>query len=120
MSEKVNPNNTKQADENNGPTENRSCTDILCCLLFIANCLAFIVIFSIGVDQGKPGMIFAVWDSSSRPCGKTWTNNASVTHNLEDFPYLYFPNPFVNNFSSNFLKNNTKIECRLHLQISLR
>ena len=96
MSNKVKPDSQLEDDEaTNGPTENRSCTDILCCLAFVANCIAFITIFSIGVDRGKPGMIFAVWDSSGRPCGKIWTNNESITHDMEAYPYLYWLKPFV-------------------------
>ena len=67
MTDKVKPN--EEQNDSNGPTENRSCTDILCCILFIAAIIAFITIFGIGMDNGKPSMIFAVWDSSGRPCG---------------------------------------------------
>ena len=36
----------------NGPVENRSCTDILCCLFFVAAVYAMIGVFGYGVNNG--------------------------------------------------------------------
>jgi hypothetical protein len=38
----------------NGPLEERNCTDILCCLLFIAGFIGMIAVGSIGFAKGKP------------------------------------------------------------------
>ena len=104
MSNKAKPDNAEE--DRNVPTEDRSCTDILCCLLFIAAIAAFLSIFGIGIHNGKPKMIFAVWDSSGRPCGMDFTGNITTSNatgnysqvlnsRLANYPYLYFPKPYV-------------------------
>ncbi len=50
----------------NGPFENRGCTDIICCLIFIAANAAFVYAFILGRANGNPSMLLAVWDGSSK------------------------------------------------------
>lgn len=52
-----------------GIVEDRSCTDILCCLIFIAAIGAFIVVASISYKDARPEYLTATWDSSGNPCG---------------------------------------------------
>ena len=47
----------------NGPLENRSCNDILCCLLFTAAVVAMFVIGIYGYVKGEPSRLFIPYDS---------------------------------------------------------
>jgi choline transporter-like protein 2/4/5 len=47
----------------NGPIENRSCRDILCCLLFLAAVVAMFVIGIYGYTQGDPSRLARPYDS---------------------------------------------------------
>lgn len=71
-------------DLNNGPTsdDNRGCTDILCCLIFVAFLGGVIAVTILGFSQGQPQEIMYIYDEESNACGKTGT----VT---EQFPFLY-------------------------------
>jgi hypothetical protein len=62
-----------------GIVEDRGCTDILCCLLFVASIVIFIIAASIGFANGQPDVITSVWDSSNFPCGLKYTNADKVT-----------------------------------------
>lgn len=55
----------------NGPAEDRGCTDILCCLIFVAFLVAWIVIFFYGVLNGKPGQLLTPFDQFGNGCGYT-------------------------------------------------
>jgi hypothetical protein len=66
-----------------GPTENRSCTDILCLLLYAAALVLFWILFSYGLANGDPSRLLSVYDASNRSCG----------YDIPDKPYLYFPLP---------------------------
>jgi len=66
-----------------GPIEERGCTDILCCLLYIAACVAFVIIWGMAMSNGEPDRLFAVYDSSNKSCGI----------DVADKPYVYFPIP---------------------------
>jgi len=72
---------------NNGPTsdENRSCQDILCCLLFIAFLAGCVVVTALGFSQGNPDLITYVYDEDGNPCGKSGEAAA-------DYPYLFLYN----------------------------
>ncbi len=58
----------QEVDSNlaNGPVENRGCTDILCCLLFIAGVAAFIGIAIDGFRKGQPSKLAVPYDSSGK------------------------------------------------------
>ena len=47
----------------NGPLENRSCNDIICCLLFIAAVVAMFVIGIYGYSKGNPSRLAIPYDS---------------------------------------------------------
>lgn len=53
----------------NGPAEDRGCTDILCALIFFAFLVAWIVIFFFGVINGKPGQLLTPFDMFGNGCG---------------------------------------------------
>ena len=46
----------------NGPIDNRYCTDILCCLLFLASIGAMIGIFAYGIANGDPQKLLSGYD----------------------------------------------------------
>ena len=67
----------------NGPVMNRGCTDILCCLIFIAFLTGMVGAGGYGYQYGDPILLATAWDGDGLGCGL----NASRV----DYPYLYFP-----------------------------
>lgn len=72
---------------NNGPTadENRSCQDLIFCLLFIAFIVGCAVVTGLGFSQGDPSRLTYFYDEDGVPCGKNGTD-------AENYPYLYLYN----------------------------
>lgn len=68
---------------NNGPVNDRSCTDILCCLIFVAFFVGMVGACGYGYLYGNPVLLTTPWDGDSLGCGLNVTR--------EDYPYLYFP-----------------------------
>lgn len=66
----------------NGPTTNRGCTDILCCLIFTAFMALYIIIFFVGVTRGKPWLLVTPFDTDGNGCG--------YTAGFEAHKYIYF------------------------------
>lgn len=67
----------------NGPVPDRGCTDILCCLIFVAFLVGMVGSSGYGYLYGDPNLLLTSWDGLGRGCGY----NDSVI----DYPYLYFP-----------------------------
>ncbi|CAD8120069.1 unnamed protein product [Paramecium sonneborni] len=65
----------------NGPLSDRHCTDIICCLLFIASFIFMWYIAITGYSLGKPERILAAYDSDGNACDL----------DLPDYPLLFFP-----------------------------
>jgi len=72
----------------NGPIEDRECRDILCCLLFIASCVALVAIAIVGWSNGHPARLAYPYDPDGRACG----SSAGV----QNAPYIYLAVPFLN------------------------
>ena len=66
----------------NGPVENRGCTDIICCLLFLIFLIAWIVVFAYGLAKGDPSKLFIPYDEDRRGCG--------YDSGLKDYKYIFF------------------------------
>ena len=66
----------------NGPVEDRGCTDIICCLIFLAFIIAWIVIFIYGVSQGDPKKLFIPFNEYKQGCG--------YSDGYKDYKYLFF------------------------------
>jgi len=49
-------------DLENGPISNRRCTDIPCCLLFVAFIIGFIFSAGYGITHGDPNKLLVSWD----------------------------------------------------------
>jgi hypothetical protein len=85
--EKAQEKNTIPKDEmENGPVPNRTCTDILCCLLFVAFLVSVIGLSGYSIMKGDPMRLLTAFDDNGRPCGLK--GDGSVT---ADYPLLYFP-----------------------------
>jgi len=61
----------------------RSCTDILCCLIFVAFLVGMVGACGYGYLYGNPALLTTTWDGDRYGCGYN-------TSRL-DYPYLYFP-----------------------------
>jgi len=72
-----------------GVIENRSCTDFLCCLLFVMLWIGMILSASIGFKNGNPKKMLSPFDSAGNQCG--------LTKGFEQYNKIYFPQP--NNIS---------------------
>ena len=67
-------------DTNKGPEDNRSCTDIFFCLLFVIFLGGNVVVAALGFSEGDPIRVFSPFDEDGRNCGV----NATL-----DYPNLY-------------------------------
>lgn len=69
-------------DLSNGPIDDRGCTDILFCLIFIGFIVGMVIVGILGFTKGNPNLLIYPYDENSRACGL----------NLPGYPYLYFYN----------------------------
>jgi choline transporter-like protein 2/4/5 len=63
----------------------RSCTDIICCILFVLGWIAMITIGVIALQKGNPRALAQPYDSDNHACG--------VAAGFEDYQYIYFARP---------------------------
>ena len=70
-------------DMANGPVADRSCTDVLCCLIFLAFLTGMVGTAGYGYLYGDPNLLVTTWDADRNGCGYNKTT--------EDYPFLYFP-----------------------------
>lgn len=92
----ANENKTKEA----GMVMDRSCTDILCCLVFTAFIVGMLGCSGMGYTQGDPMKIFTPFDSDGNQCGLENQNFSNSTlidatglnadRNFTDYKYKYF------------------------------
>lgn len=66
----------------NGPCQDRSCTDIICCIFFTLFFIAWIVIFIYGVSLGNPGNLMTPFDENGNGCG--------YSPGFENYGSIYF------------------------------
>ncbi len=50
----------------NGPVSDRGCTDIICCLVFIAFIVGLCAACGYGLTNGDPALILTGWDSDGK------------------------------------------------------
>ena len=67
----------------NGPMKDRSCTDIICCLIFIAFIAGMVITSGYGLTKGDPEILLTTWDADKNACGSSAPT--------KDYPLLYFP-----------------------------
>merc|ERR1712166_80945 len=81
----------KDADKNtlpvdqleNGPVNDRGCTDVICCLIFVAFLVFLVAAGGYGLIHGQPHLLLTPWDYDENGCG--------YSAPTADYPYLYFP-----------------------------
>ena len=73
--------------------ENRECRDCFCCLLFLLNGIAMVVLAIYGYANGNTSDIYRATDNASNPCGQS--NSAA-----RDYPLSYFYNPTTDNLDN--------------------
>jgi hypothetical protein len=66
---------------NNGPIEERSCRDILCCIIFVLFLAGMVLVAALGFSQGNPDLVLYPYDEDGRQCGRNETTLG--------YPYLY-------------------------------
>lgn len=58
---------TIEADKmQNGPVMDRNCTDVLCCLIFIAFLVAMGALGAYGFAKGNPLLLLTPWDADGK------------------------------------------------------
>ena len=104
MTEEEKKEEEARRDLNNGPTSdsNRSCRDLLCCLLFLGFIGGCVVVTIFGFSRGNPIALTYLYDENGVPCGKT--GEAAV-----NYPYLYLYQAVENVKSTNFTYLNRGI-----------
>lgn len=50
----------------NGPVMNRSCTDCICCLIFIAFIVGMGATGAYGFAKGNPKLLLTTWDADGK------------------------------------------------------
>lgn len=92
----MNPNHTKYSFFSEGtqnlPRKNRSCTDIVCAILFILVTIGGIVTGIYGLGHGDLKKIAQPFDSDGNACG---------IGDLKEFSFLFFNNPEDTDLSKN-------------------
>ncbi|XP_076844718.1 choline transporter-like protein 2 isoform X2 [Brachyhypopomus gauderio] len=68
-----------------GPIQNRSCTDIICCILFIVAIVGYFAVGILAWSQGDPRKVIYPTDSKGQFCGQIGTP-------LENKPFLFYFN----------------------------
>ena len=68
----------------NGPMsdDQRECTDLICCLVFLAFLVGMVGVSGYGIVYGNPALFLTMWDADGNGCGFNAT---------KDYPYLYYP-----------------------------
>ncbi|XP_073243444.1 choline transporter-like protein 4 isoform X2 [Porites lutea] len=81
MAEQEDGKKRKRDREFKGPIADRSCTDIPCCILFLAYIVGMIIVGIIAFQEGDPDRLLLPTDSNGNTCGKG---------NHQDKKYLVF------------------------------
>eukprot|EP00064_Thunnus_orientalis_P011903 superscaffoldBa00001768_g11935 len=77
-----------------GPVHNRSCTDVVCCIIFIIVILGYIALGTVAWIHGDPRKVVYPTNSHGQFCGQQGTLNANKTK-LFYFNMLKCANPAV-------------------------
>ena len=85
-------NNNKM--QNSGMKWERSCTDILCCLIFLAFFVGMIGVSGYALSSGDPIKILTPFDSDGNQCGMPDQTASNTTDNVKrdftDYPFKFF------------------------------
>jgi choline transporter-like protein 2/4/5 len=72
-----------------GMVKDRWCTDILCCLIFVAYLVLMVVITFFAFGKGEPSKLFTPFDSDGNRCGQP-LQSASIGYGTRDFTEYQF------------------------------
>eukprot|EP00054_Salpingoeca_dolichothecata_P014314 m.80628 g.80628 ORF g.80628 m.80628 type:complete len:645 (+) comp20931_c1_seq1:81-2015(+) len=93
----VQPEGKRQHDPNfKGPIDDRSCTDVLFLLIFIAFWVGMVVIASLAFRDGEPGRIIYGYDSYGNVCSQDNSrvvNNSNSGLDMGSRDYLFYFDP---------------------------
>lgn len=90
----------------NGPIEERGCTDILCCIVFILYWIGLVIVGITALSEGSPRLkyVAALYDSDGYACGisgsRTDSAGISTDYDYTAYPYLYYPRPYPSGIAS--------------------
>lgn len=85
----------------------RSCTDIICCCLFLAFCVGLAGTAAYGFINGDPYVLLTSWDADGKHIRlliKPLGNGCGYNTTTKAYPYLYWPAPDISSLSSNPLE----------------
>ncbi len=82
ISEKKDLGYATSTDLIDGPIEERSCTDSLCCFIYVAFSIVCIMIFCYSLNAGDPRRLAQGYDPDHRACG--------IDKDVKDYPLIYF------------------------------
>ncbi|XP_037332178.2 choline transporter-like protein 2 isoform X1 [Pungitius pungitius] len=77
-----------------GPTQNRGCTDVVCCILFVVAILGYLAVGILAWSQGDPRKVIYPTDSRGQFCGQAGTPLANKP-NLFYFNIMKCASPMV-------------------------
>lgn len=70
----------------------RSCTDVLCCIIFLVFIASMVGITGYAVTQGDPRKIITPFDSVGNRCGYLNQGLPENKTSYVDYPYKHFTN----------------------------
>ena len=68
----------------------RSCSDPLCCLIFLAAIIAMIGCGAMGIQQGNPAKLITPYDDRGNMCGNSTKQRDGVDGSFTDYKYKFF------------------------------
>lgn len=83
-------------DDFDGPMKNRSCTDVICLLIFVAYLVGMMYLLGYALAVGDPYRLIYGYDVTGDVCGRENQPIPDVVNsskNLESYKYLYFDIP---------------------------
>ena len=84
----ANEEKNKLSKEDKGLKWDRSCTDVICCLVFMVFIVATIGLSFIALTTGDPSIIMTPYDSSGNECGKK--SQGVDKRDFTDYKYKLF------------------------------
>lgn len=84
----------------------RSCTDCICCLIFLMFCVGMAGTAIYGFLNGDPYVLLTTWDYDCNLIlfDEYLENGCGFNTTTKDYPYLYFPGPDISNISTDPLQ----------------
>lgn len=81
--------------------DNRGCTDVICCILFLAFFVLMLVLGFYGISRGDPLNILTPFDTDGNRCGMP-NQGRGGAQDFTDYPYKFFTKFGASNMTSGF------------------